>query len=475
MDRPMLITTPLPFVQEFVAELHEALGKYRPGAGLSRLQRLWLSFCLMGILISNTVCWAKCERASLGHYSLAALSWMFRKAKIPWEFLLQMSVQVILQTYGITQGSLVVDDSDKKRCKVTTRIFKAHTLKDKTSGGYINGQSLVLLLLVTPIVTIPVGFSFYMPDPALTTWRKRDQQLKKQGISAKNRPPKPARKPAYPTKQALALTLLAEFRRDHPTIVIKRVLADALYATNLFMEQAAKLFGAQVISQLHKNQNVRFRQKLISLEKYFTQYPGVPHKIRIRGDKEVTVTVSGARLHVAAHHQKRFVIALKYEDETEYRYIVASDLSWRTLDIVQGYTLRWLVEVFLEDWKLYEGWGQLTKQPDDDGSSRGLILSLLLDHCLLCHPQQRARLENNLPACTVGSLQERTRAESLLAFIRELLLADNLHEQLNRLSQVIEEVFQLAPSKKHLHSRDLGRLEPTPSLKYRAERAYAGG
>ena len=84
-----------------------------------------------------------------------------------------------------------------------------------------------------------------------------------------------------------------------------------------------------------------------------------------------------------AHHQKRFVIALKYEDETEYRYIVASDLSWRTLDIVQGYTLRWLVEVFLEDWKLYEGWGQLTKQPDDDGSSRGLILSLLLDHCLL--------------------------------------------------------------------------------------------
>ena len=126
--------------------------------------------------------------------------------------------------------------------------------------------------------------------------------------------------PAYPTKQAMALTLLA----------------DALYATNPFMEQAAKLFDTQVISQLHKNQNVRFRNKLISLEKYFTHYPGVPQNISIRGDEEVGVLVSSARLYVDAHHQKRFVIALKYEKETEYRYLVASELTWRTLILSKG-------------------------------------------------------------------------------------------------------------------------------------------
>jgi hypothetical protein len=37
-----------------------------------------------------------------------------------------------------------------------------------------------------------------------------------------------------------------------------------------------------------------------------------------------------------------------------YRSLIASDLSWRTLDIVQGQTLRWLVEVFIQDWKSYE-------------------------------------------------------------------------------------------------------------------------
>ena len=127
----------------------------------------------------------------------------------------------------------------------------------------------------------------------------------------------------------------------------------------------------------------------------------------------------------------------------------------------------------MQDWKSYEGWGQLTKQPGEDGSSHSVILSLLVDHCLLVHPQQLARLEHNLPACTVGSLLAKTRVESLLAFIRELLVADDPQEQLTRLSQAIEEVFQLAPSKKHLHTRALGRLEPTPSLKYRAEMAYA--
>jgi hypothetical protein len=34
-------------------------------------------------------------------------------------------------------------------------------------------------------------------------------------------------------------------------------------------------------------------------------------------------------------------------------------------------------------------------------------------------------------------------------------------------------VFPLAPSKKHMNTRDLGRLEPTPALQYRAEVAYA--
>lgn len=424
----------------------------------------------MGILMTNTVCWAKFERGSLGQYSLAALSWMFRHAKIPWERLLQTSVQVVLERYGISEGCLSLDDSDKKRSKVTKKIAYVHKLKDKASGGFIRGQSLIFLVLITPKVTIPVGFVFYMPDPALTAWNQEDKRLKQAGVAAKERPPKPPQNPSYPSKQELALALLKQFRSAHPSIRVKCVLADALYGTGKFLKKASSCFGGvQVISQLRTNQNIRFRGKTYSVEQYFKKFPGVTQTIRIRGGESMIVTVGSARLPVCAHQgQKRFVIALKYEGEENYRYLVASDLSWRTLDIVQAYTFRWLIEVFFADWKAHEGWGALTQQPGEEGSSRSLILSLLVDHCLLLHPDQLAQIENKQPAYTVGSLTNRVKVDSLLTIIRELISADNPVEQLQRLAQQMEELFPLNPSDKHMINRNMGRLEPTPSLKYKA-------
>ena len=74
----MLLSTPLPFVENFINELDKGLKIYEPELGLSRIQRGWLGFCRMGIILTNSVCWAKFERASLGKYKVGALSWMFR-------------------------------------------------------------------------------------------------------------------------------------------------------------------------------------------------------------------------------------------------------------------------------------------------------------------------------------------------------------------------------------------------------------
>lgn len=72
--------------------------------------------------------------------------------------------------------------------------------------------------------------------------------------------------------------------------------------------------------------------------------------ISIRGEAK-KVVIHGAHLRLKAHGQKRFIIALKYEGETEYRYLVTSILTWRLTGIACAYTLRWLVEVFIQDWK----------------------------------------------------------------------------------------------------------------------------
>ena len=132
---------------------------------------------------------------------------------------------------------------------------------------------------------------------------------------------------------SLLLDLLEEFKFYHPGFVVKAILADALYGSGWFMNRAAKVFGTQTISQLSKSQTVRFRNREMSVAPYFATYPGVEITLRIRGWKEVKVVLGSARLYVKAHQQKRFVVALKYEGEEDYRYLVASDLSWRAVDI----------------------------------------------------------------------------------------------------------------------------------------------
>jgi hypothetical protein len=223
-----------------------------------------------------------------------------------------------------------------------------------------------------------------------------------------------------------------------------------------------------VISQLKSDQNLRFRGKVITVEAFFSTYASITQTLAIRGGDQVGVTVASARLHVCAHGVKRFVVALKYEGEEQYRYLVASDLTWTTTDILKAQTLRWLVEVFHEDWKQNEGWGQLTKQQGEEGSSKSLILSLLTDHCLLLHPEQTARIESKLPACTVGSLRARVRVDCLFDLIHKMLASENPKEMLSQLSDKVKELFELQPSKKHMIGRNLGRLEPSPSLKYKA-------
>jgi hypothetical protein len=202
---------------------------------------------------------------------------------------------------------------------------------------------------------------------------------------------------------------------------------------------------------------------------YFATHPGTPQRLRIRGGHEGVATVGSARLYVCAHRTKRFIVAIKYAEEESYRYLLASDLSWRTLDIVQGHTLRWLVEVFIQDWKSYEGWSPLTKQPGEEGARHSVILRLLADHSLFMHPDQQDQLKNNLPAYTVGSLRAHVQVECLVDVIDDLVSSDNPQEKLKRFTQALHEVFAFGHSKKHMIQRQLGRLEPTPFLKYRAD------
>ena len=203
----MILGKPAPFVRAFVDAVDDAIRAHHPSHAMSATQRTWLAFCVTAVLVTNSMCWARFERASLGTYSLAALSWMFRHSKRPWDELLGASVRVILRHDGLPCGSLVIDDTDNPRSKSAKALAHLDKLRDKERGGYVWGQRLVFLVLVTPTISLPVGFPFSQPAPALSAWYKQEKALKKQGVAQQQRRPKPAPNPHYPTKQDLALRL----------------------------------------------------------------------------------------------------------------------------------------------------------------------------------------------------------------------------------------------------------------------------
>jgi hypothetical protein len=127
---------------------------------------------------------------------------MFRNSKLAWDGLLRASVSLVPRRHGITEGVLVVDDNDHRRAKRTKRVWKAHKVYDKKTGGYFNGQCLVLLALVTPKVTVPVGFRLHQPAPKRAEREREDRRLRRAGVRKPGRPSGSAPDPSYPGKSA---------------------------------------------------------------------------------------------------------------------------------------------------------------------------------------------------------------------------------------------------------------------------------
>lgn len=467
-----VLIRPLPVITTFIDALSDSLKTLKPSAQLTAKQKAVLGAMIAGIIVTETLCWAAFERRSLGKFKSTRLCWIFYSAKIAWHSLLQASIRNILNHYNIDNGTLDFDDTGKKRSKRTTRIAGAHKIKDKATGGYFNGQELVFMVLVTDTITFPVGFRFFVPDPALSAWRKQDKQLKQKGVAKRDRPKRPTPDHhRYPTMQALALEMIQEFVDAFAEVKIKGVLADALYGTREFMENASAITGgAQVVSQLRSVQKVASRNSEATVKEYFARQKGVETQLIIRGGQSKRVTMLSARLYVKAHDKRRFVVALKYEDEEEYRYLVASDMSWHHADIARFYSLRWLVEVFIQDWKAHGGWNRLSKQRGEEGSERGLILSILCEHLLLLHPEQSVRLKNKKPGMPVGCLIERLNAEALVDTVKDVVTSDDPERALEELTQALKDVLPVRDSSRHMAGRDLGKQESTESLKAHARK-----
>ena len=311
------------------------------------------------------------------------------------------------------------------------------------------------MLLVTEKVTIPVGFRFYANDSAWLAWKKEDDRLRSNKVSKTHRPVEVLRDyDIYPTKYALCCQLVADFKTHLPNFKVHSIMADCFYGTKEWTSGMLALYPqAQVISQLKANQKISHQNTEYSLTDYFGKRAAISSTTVIRGGKTVPIYYSSVIAKVKAHDTKRLIIAYKYHGEAEFRYVFASDMSWMPHHIIATYSLRWFVEVFISDWKTYEGWAVLTKHIGYEGSNMTLNLSLLFDHCLILHPEQQARIKNNLPPATVGSLRGKCIQQHLVKTIEYIINQPNPKELLIQLVNNIDKIYVLRDSKKHLSGK----------------------
>lgn len=129
-------------------------------------------------------------------------------------------------------------------------------------------------------------------------------------------------------------------------------------------------------------------------------------------------------------------------------------MTWQVSQVIALYSLRWLVEVFIQDWKQYEGFGQLAKQTGEDGSRKAVTLSLLFDHSLILHSLQKARIKDKLPVYTTGSLRDRAQQEWLIEFIQKIIEQPNAKQLWEQIAQQVKQTYQLKDSKKHFSGQE---------------------
>ena len=210
---------------------------------------------------------------------------------------------------------------------------------------------------------------------------------------------------------------------------------------------------------MRSNQKVRFRRgKELAVKDFFQNRKWQSATLQLRGHRNTLVHYCSALLTIQSHGRKYRVIALKYGDEKEPRFLVASDSSWRPEDMIRYYALRWLVEVFIEDPKQHQGWGNLACQQAEDGARRGLLLSLLLDHSLFFYAEQTALVKHKLPALTVGSLRSAIQNDSLVSVISNIVNDDEPVVALDRLKTQLKEFQIRNTSTKHLSGRTMPKF-----------------
>lgn len=454
-----MLEQPLRSISDFVRQVAK-----QGGADLTTKQHGLLATLLTGMILLGSFKVKGISALFLSKLTPAAIYAMLRRGNIPFDKLFWGALKLIIKAFNVRVITIAVDDTERERsknCKVLPFVRKALC---KATGGWIQAQNIVFIVLVTDRVTIPVWFSFHRPA-----------NLSKDQRKACRKNPKKIKKydSKYRTKVDLAcigLFIVARMIKRLQSelgiqLKIKCASGDNGYASAKIQTAVSKLFGCQYVSKANPNQNVFSRGTELSLEKFFTRISLISKTIVIRG-REIAVEFKPARVFVSSYNRKVFVVAIRYSGEKSWQYLFGTDLTWTAESIIKAYGLRWLIEVFFEDWKQCDGWGVGALQRSVDGAVRGLFLSLLVDLFLLYYQCTNSSLREHgrVELYSAGTVIRHLQAEAIYESIEGILEHENPREKLRQIREQLIVVSDRRVSLKHGDRFKIDELGPSPNL-----------
>ena len=91
----------------------------------------------------------------------------------------------------------------------------------------------------------------------------------------------------------------------------------------------------------------------------------------------------------------------------------------------------------------------------------------LCDHSRNRYPDQQACIAQRQPLYTIGSRKLSLQMESFTTWLKDWVDDSTFKDKLEQLTETIRPLAPKLPSLKHVNGIEMGRLEPTPGLKYR--------
>jgi len=454
-----MLEKPLNSVTRFVSLIAE-----QESIKLTKKQALFLSMLLTGMVLQGSFKVTRIATLFMLKFSAAAMYGMFRRARIPFDRLFWGCLKLIIQLFNVRKLVIAIDDTERERskgCRILPFVRKAIC---KSTGGWVQAQNLVFLALVTDRVTIPIWFSFHRPARLTKEQKKRCKKNPKKIYEFD---------PKYRTKIDLAcigLFIVARLIKkiEHElgiTLQVKCVTGDNGFAAAKLQQAVARYFGCQYVSKAKPNQNVTVRGQVFSLSDYFAKFKPIACNLMLRG-KCIPIEYKAARVFVNSYGRKLLVVAIRYKTDQDWQYLFGTDLTWTAISIIKAYSLRWLVEVFFEDWKQYDGWGVGALQRSVEGAVRGVFLSLLADLFLLYHQRTEKSLQEHgrHELYSAGTVIRQLHTEAVHQAIEGVLAHDNPRQRLAEIQEIMLQVAERRVSLKHAKNWDFDSLEPSPSL-----------